>query len=341
MKRYYFICCLCLLALCGCSNMKTFVYQNPITDGIEKGGLRDCQVIRDNGKWYLTGTCSPVHVGANPGVKLYKSDDLNHWTFDKLLIDRTKLDSSYWYIDRFWAPEIHVINGKYYLLFNSRNETKKYTHGRGTCVAVADNIEGPYTVLTQDKPFSKGIDINFFQDTDGKVYADWHEEDYIMCAEVDMKTMQPKNSYIALAPTNGSWDLAGIEGSYMMKDKNTYYLFYSSWLRGYEIGYATSDSPMGPWTKSPDNPIYGAQDPGACQRYGGTYSGDPKNPFLRVGHNNVFIGPDGGYWLSCHGIVKGKGPMLVIEPFKIKNGRIIIGKPSVKAKKVRYKENKN
>ncbi len=323
--------------LYSCSNLRTFEYKNPISDGVGKGGLRDCQIIRDNGQWYMTGTCAPVHIGANPGVILYKSDDLKHWTFEKYLIERSKLDSSVWYYDRFWAPEIHLIKNKYYLLFNSRNETENYKHGRGTCVAVASKLDGPYNVLTQEKPFSKGIDLNFFEDTDGKVYANWHEEDYIMCSEVDMSTMQPINTYIALSPTNGTWDFAGIEGSYMMKDKGKYYMFYSSWSRGYEIGYATADSPLGPWIKSLDNPIYGAQDPGACQRYGGIYCGNQKNPFLRIGHNNVFIGPDGGYWLSCHCIMKGHDPEPIIEPFKIKDEKIIIGKASTSAKKVNTK----
>jgi beta-xylosidase len=37
----------------------------------------------------------------------------------------------------------------------------------------------------------------------------------------------------------------------------TYYLFYSggNWLGAYGMGYATSNSPTGPFTKSPANPI--------------------------------------------------------------------------------------
>lgn len=199
MKTVFFL--LLGIILYGCSPSKnSFTYKNPITEGIDKGGLRDCQVIRDHGKWYMTGTCAPVHVGANPGVSLYSSDDLKNWSFEKYLVSRAELDSSVWYYDRFWAPEIHKIKNKYYLLFNSRNETEMFKHDRGTCIAVSDKLTGPYEVLTEKEPFSEGIDLSFFEDSDGKVYANWHEDEYIMCAEVNMETMKPVNSYIALSP---------------------------------------------------------------------------------------------------------------------------------------------
>lgn len=323
------------LVLYSCSSPRQLVYKNPITNGIEKGGLRDCQVFKDGNKWYMTGTCYPVWKGANPGVILYSSKNLTNWSAEKYLIERASLDSTVWYYDRFWAPEIHKIKGQYYLLFNSRNETQKYAHDRGTCVAVSKKLKGPYTVLTKDKPFSKGIDLSFFEDSDGKVYANWHEDDYIMCAEVNMKTMEPLNPYIALSP-GSVWDKAGIEGSYMIKNKDIYYMFYSSWTRGYEIGYATSKSPLGPWIKAKENPIYGAQDKMRCKKYGGVYTGDESNPFGQIGHNSVFVGPDGRYWLSCHGIIGSSDPMLVIEPFSIVNDRIIIDKPSTKQKTIKW-----
>ena len=335
MKSEHFILLISLLFFFSCRS-RTFVYQNPITDGIDEGGLRDCQIVRDCGRWYMTGTCAPVHVGANPGVSLYSSSDLKHWKFENYLIEREKLDSSVWYYDRVLAPEIHKIKNKNYLLFNSKKETKSYTHGRGTCVAVSKKITGPYTVLTEDQEFSGGIDLNFFEDTDGKVYANWHDSIFIYSAEVDMEIMKPKNIYVALSPDSCGWDSAGIEGSFVIKHNGTYYMFYSSWTRGYEIGYATSKSPNGPWKKYESNPIYGGQDEARCMKYGGIYSGNPEDPFGQVGHCNIFKGPDNGYWLSCHGILKGGKPMLVIEPFTFDNGRINIGKPTTNINKITW-----
>jgi hypothetical protein len=53
------------------------------------------------------------------------------------------------------------------------------------------------------------------------------------------------------------WDAIGIEGAYIIKRQNIYYLFYFSWTRWYEIGYATAPSITGPWTKAGNNPFYG------------------------------------------------------------------------------------
>ncbi len=85
---------------------KVFTYQNPIRNGIDKG-MRDCQIFEDGGKYYLVGTSYPFwywQKEKNPGVKIYSSDDLLNWKFEKLLIDRSKLDTTVWYLDRFWAP---------------------------------------------------------------------------------------------------------------------------------------------------------------------------------------------------------------------------------------------
>lgn len=149
-----------------------------------------------------------------------------------------------------------------------------------------------------------------FEDDDGTVYAFWNGQKKMYAAEVDVEKMQPVgNKPIEIFyPTAGTWDGIGIEGPYCIKHKDTYYLFYSSWSRGYEIGYATAKHPLGPWTKYEGNPIYGAQSKGVCKKNNLPYTGDPNCPFRAVGHNEVFTGPDGRLWLSCHGILEGGIP---------------------------------
>jgi len=46
---------------------------------------------------------------------MWRSDDLLNWTFHKMLIGRRDVPERAWYRDRFWAPEIHQKNGKFYL----------------------------------------------------------------------------------------------------------------------------------------------------------------------------------------------------------------------------------
>ncbi|RDV29373.1 hypothetical protein DXV75_02700 [Alteromonas aestuariivivens] len=345
-----------LFTLSSCSNTvpvaatqtEYFEYQNPITAGIDPNGLRDCQVFREGDWWYLTGTSYPhwsrqeTDGELNQGVVLYRSKDLNHWDFVDYVVERPQPDK--WYYRRFWAPEIHKIGGKWYALFNARNDELGY-EGQYTGYAVAENLEGPYRVVTEEAPLTKGNDLTFFEDDDGKVWAFWNQGRGfgIGFAQIDLETgtfltepvsaIQPGKVDYALnmdgsrQKTPGydgrpidkvekyyEWDSIGIEGAYVIKNEDTYYLFYSSWTRGYEIGYATAKTITGPWTKHPNNPFYGAQNQEMAEQRGFKYEGDTANPFNQVGHNEVFTGPDGRLWLSAHGIIEGQSPMLVIDP---------------------------
>jgi beta-xylosidase len=352
MKIYYFLFIAGFFFACssnsGNSENAIFEYQNPIKSGIDQNGLRDCQVLRDGDWWYLTGTSYPhwsrqeTDDELNNGVVLYKSKNLLNWQFVKYIVKRPGPDK--WYYRRFWAPEIQKINDKYYALFNCRNDSLGYI-GQWTGYAVADDIEGPYTVVTQEKPLSRGNDLTFFQDDDEKVWAFWiGGRDFgIGFAQIDLASatfltepqsaIQPAEVTYAydedgnILQTPGydgrpinkvskyhDWDAIGIEGAYVIKHEETYYLFYSSWTRGYEIGYATAKSITGPWMKYADNPFYGAMSKSACEKNGFEWRGDPNSPFNAVGHNEIFVGPDGGYWLSCHGISEESVPFLVIDP---------------------------
>ena len=330
-----------------CTRKHVLEYTNPITAGIDTNGLRDCQVFRDGEWWYMTGTSYPHWVAQeitgnlNKGVALYRSKDLTNWNFVKYIIERPA--SGKWYYRRFWAPEIHKIGNKYYTLFNCNNDSLGFK-GQNGGYAVADQIEGPYTIISEDKPLTKGNDLTFFQDDDGSVWAFWNNGP-IVFAKIDVVSgkflTEPKiailkgstadyeydkNGVVVTEPWyyDGrqipkvtklvSWDAIGIEGSYVIKNSGTYYLFYSSWTRGYEVGYATASKIDGPWTKHPSNPFYGAQSKAVCARNGLVWNGDEKSPFQQVGHNAIFKGPDGRLWISCHGSVNRGKPFLVMDP---------------------------
>ncbi|GAB3655165.1 glycoside hydrolase family 43 protein [Echinicola sediminis] len=331
--------------------------------------------MRDGDTWYLTGTAYPHWEGAensgtlNPGVPLYKSNNLIDWEFVNYIVERP--DSTKWYYRRFWAPEIHKIENKYYAILNCRNDLVGYDW-QHIGFAVADRIEGPYKVVTEDKPLARGNDMTFFQDDDGKVYAFWHnvESDgsfWMGSAQIDLEAgeflSEPveaiktgKVDYetdsvgnVVIVHRHGrnekkikkyfEWDSEGIEGAYVIKRNDTYYLFYSSWTRGYEIGYATANDINGPWKKASNNPIYGATSKKLCEEKGFVYEGNPGNPFYAVGHNEIFTGPDGGLWLSCHGQQNDHStPFLVIDPLEFKeNGEIIKKEPSYSSQKVTLK----
>lgn len=318
--------------------VKTFNYQNPIKAGLGKG-IRDCQILKEAGKWYMTGTVPNFFKGDCPGVRLFSSDNLTEWKDEGLLIDRSKLEPSVWFYDRFWAPELHKIDGRWHLVVSCCNESKEYKHGWGCCLAVSDKITGPYEIITKTEPIRVGIDMTLFHEN-GKTYGFW---DGISFCEVDLKNAKligkPKQ-VIELSKDKNDWDsYRGLEGPWCFKYNDKYYLFYSSFTRGYEVGYARADSLEGPWIKGSNNPIYGDiakwnYIDGHLKGFSIPQKNNPESPFEGAGHNAIFEGPDGKPWLSCHVNAK-EGNFLAIDPLKIdKNGNILYSGPSFKPQSI-------
>ena len=137
-----------------------FVYQNPIRSEAIDGGIRDPHLINWDGKYYLTGTSHPFTRGARVGVKLWSSDDLKNWKSEGLLIDSSKLPEDVWYRDTFWANEIHIAKGKFWLTFNAANMSAEHKAQHSCGLAVADKITGPYTVLTTRKSLLDGKHVH-------------------------------------------------------------------------------------------------------------------------------------------------------------------------------------
>ncbi len=312
-----------LLAFATRAEAQAFRYTNPNP----QLPLRDTTILaNDDGRFYAVGTSAPVWQGQgqgpSPGVRLYSSANLKDWRDEGLMIDAARLPDDVWYKDRFWAPEIHKIRGRYYITFNSRNESEEHEHHHACGVAVADEVTGPYEVLTHDRPLTDwpSNDLTLFEDDDGKVYAffnnGWTPVHHIFVAELDLDTMKFKEEPIRCISQEPGWDAHGIEGAFVVKHEGTYYLFYSSWTRGYAVGYATATDIRGPWTKHPDNPLFGAVAEGARGiRYGKPID-DPDFPYTHVGHNAVFRGPDGRWWIVCHAQRKdNRQEMMLIDPF--------------------------
>ncbi len=309
-----------------------FSYQNPIYHpAIE--AIRDCQILPYGGRYYLTGTCPPFWRGENAGVRLYSSADLLDWRDEGLLITRDTLSPHAWCRDRFWAPELHAIGERIFLTFNCRNDATGFPQSCG--IATADTPTGPYTIHHAATPLVEGAnDLTLFEDADGRVYAyyavsgmgNWHS---ILGCEFCPRTFSLRGTpVVCLERQPHAWDSIGIEGPYVVRREGRYYLFYSSWTRGYEIGYATASSPLGPFTKAAENPFFGAQDEEACRRNQATYQPSPKSPYIAVGHNAIFTGPDGGDWLVCHYQERNGAESLGFDPVEIAEGRVTSRGPS-------------
>jgi xylan 1,4-beta-xylosidase len=294
-----------------------FTWQNPLGPI-----LRDPQILVVDHVYYLTGTAPPFfeHLGQSPGVPLWSSKDLIHWNNLGVIVAPT---AKSWYQIRFWAAELffNPDDHRFYCTFNCPFPNPKGPQSVG--LAVADKITGPYTVMTADHPLTEGNDADLFRDDDGKVYL---FRSGVVAIQVDLPAAKTVGDTFPIIPKGpeGAWDgrttgapVVGEEGPSVRKIRGTYYLFYSSWGRGYEVGVATAKSVHGPWTRAPNNPIYGAQDQKWCKQYKHVFTQDPSIPWRQVGHNSIFTGPDGRWWICAHGLRIGDGVLqshLVIDP---------------------------
>lgn len=327
-----------------------FYYRNPNT----QLPFRDTHIIPHDSVFYAIGTSPPYWGGPNDGVKLYRSPDLKNWEYLNLLIDAAALDDDVWYKDRFWAPELHRFNNRFFLTFNCQNSgggsyaSTEMKHFHACGMAVADNIEGPYTVVTHDKPLTSfpSNDMTLFQDEDGRIFCffnnGWTDLHHIYVAELDTVNYELKEEPVLLISQEpGRWDGAGIEGAHIIKNEDTYYMFYSSWTQGYAVGYATAESVYGPWTKYEGNPLFGAfmrNDSTFIFREGQAIY-DPASPYTTVGHNQVFTGVDGSVWISCHGYRIGdENASMIMDPIWFEEGRLKTNAPTYRTQMVRVSD---
>jgi len=273
-----------------------------------------------------------------PGIFLWKSTDMVNWTIanggepilkNEQILWNKKGDLNYGMYN-IWAPEIkkHPTNGKYYMTYsagtfkdfdqNGKVIVTVRTDGSLTTksnagMAVADRPEGPWKNLTPDKAIISNNDASLFfdQDESGNIstYVWQTGWNYF---KLDLETLE--NSGVdALGEIKrtslrsqvqgaaGTWcDGSKInEGTHMIKIGKTYYLFWSCNAWGYFVGYATADNIMGPYTSNPNNPIWGAAN-------AANQAKTPDCPLNEVGHGTPFIGPDGGWWISGHGMYWGE-----------------------------------
>lgn len=121
--------------------------------------------------------------------------------------------------------------------------------------------------------------------------------------------------------TSGEVNRRWTEGSFLIKRDGTYYMMYSANFFGgenYAVGYATSASPLGPFVKSPDNPVLEKNT-----SEGGIVTG--------VGHNSITWSRDGKQ-LYCvyHGRTEatGKERVVFIDKMEIKDGVLKVEGPT-------------
>lgn len=339
-----------------------FRYTNPITRDTAIS-MRDHFIIKVGTKWYCTGSSNPIWTGPNPGVRLLVSDDLLHWKHLSWLIDASKLPADCPYNGRFWAPEIHFIKNKYYLTVNSGRVTAEDPKGEknhSIWLFSSDSINGTYKLV--NGPLTPhNNDATLFEDEDGQTYV-YASGGGLHQAKIDLNTgklLTPMEKFLdKKQPGWPEWIVGGMEGPFVIKKEGTYFMFFSTWTRGYEVGLLKSKSPLGPWELAAPEPIFGTRkrEHRLKNAISGGYTNlkyqDTEDPYQETGHNALFEGPDGQLWSSCHYFINRKRPypysqtfepwekmpQLGIEPVYYKDGRFYIDGPTWTEQIVNYQD---
>ncbi len=230
---------LVLLGACSAAEKEAEVttYTNPILP-IERHAGADPAAIYHDGAYYFYST--------NRGPYVYESTDLVHWRRGpQVLPDEFK---------GVWAPEVihHPEDGKFYLYY-----TRRYKIG----VAVADRPDAMFKDLGYLA--IPGIDAHPFRDDDGRLYLYFtHTPPFTMYC-IPMKspteTGGPVTKCFEISQDWEKHDFPINEGPWMLKRDGLYYLLYSGSNAQsiyYAVGYATAPTPIGPFTKHEDNPVF-------------------------------------------------------------------------------------
>lgn len=263
-------------------------------------------------KYYLYTNKPPKEANGRPAIACHVSTDLKWWTKKKIVF---QCDENFWGPLDYWAPEVHMWKGKYYLFCSFRNVGG---YRRCQCL-VADKLDGPFIPMINKPVTPEGwhcLDGTLYVDRsakpwmvfchewtqvqDGQMVATALSDDLseavgepvilFRASEAPWKGTPNKGEY----PPVVGWGRI-TDGPFMYRAKNGELLMlWSSFSStGYTIGYARSKSGeiTGQWIQETE-PIY-SQD---------------------GGHGMIFTDLDGKLVLTIHSPnVNGKERILLFD----------------------------
>ncbi|KAJ7746798.1 glycosyl hydrolase [Mycena maculata] len=292
--------------------------------------------FNDNGDQY---DMADYHVFSTSSLELPYSDVVDHG-----VVLRT--EDVPWVSKQLWAPDAAEKDGKYYLYFPARDKEGIFRIG----VAVGDTPEGPFTADPEPIRGSFSIDPASFVDADGAGYLYfgglWGGQ--LQCYQggndkfdaswqgpkepsgLNTKALLPKVAKLGtdmrsfdgevqdlfiVAPETGEpieaddHDRRFFEAAWMHKRNGIYYFSYSTGDTHFLV-YATSSSPLGPFT----------------------YRGRILEPVLGWTTHHSIVEFEGRWWLFHHDCELSKGVdhlrcVQVKEIFYDREGRITTEKP--------------
>jgi xylan 1,4-beta-xylosidase len=255
-------------------------YANPVV----ASDLPDPSIIRVGATYWATATSSEWA----PQFPQLKSDDLVNWE----CVGSVFAQKPAWSTANYWAPELMAWRGKFYVYYVARKKDGPLAVG----VATADRPEGPYTdrgpIVAQD---AGSIDPVAVDDEKGRRFLVWKEDGnsrklptILWAAPLNEDGTRLAGEPRELFRNDVPWEGAVIEGPFIVRRGDWFYLFYSGGAccgRGctYGLGVARAKALLGPWEKCPRNPILAGNEAWKCP-----------------GHGSIVDDPQGRSWLLYH-----------------------------------------
>ena len=208
-------------------------------------------IIKVGETYYLFATTP------NVGIPYYASSDLRNWTLVGNALSCSAFEGTGLPRGDVWAPEVRerTVGGRttYVLTYTAAD----YWDGKyRICVAEASAITpggfGRPRVLDTGG-VANAIDSSlYFEGNDIWLYFKNEDEYHSLCVERLGSNWQRLSGPTTILRMDRPWETWTIEGPWVFKQGSKYYLMYSSGgytTSNYCIGYATSSSPQGPFTK--------------------------------------------------------------------------------------------
>jgi len=239
--------------------------------------------------------------GTNSGatnVQVMSSDDLQHWRSEP---DALPVLPAWAERGNTWAPSVLARGDSFALFYTVREPTAQR---QAISVATSDQPGGPYQdasagPLIYQLDLGGSIDPSPFVDGDGTAYLLWKADSNAINRSSTLWIQRLTDDGTALVAQpirllvhDAAWETPLIEAPSLVSSGGTYFLFYSAnWWNTdrYSIGYATSSSVTGPYTKVTTKRPWFVSDT--------TVAGP--------GGQEWFVDDSGQLWMAYHGWTPG------------------------------------
>ena len=177
-----------------------------------------------------------------PDYHVFSTNDLVNYTDHGVILDQNQVPWVKKNSFGMWAPDCVKKGDTYYFYFPARPADNKNFRRIG--LATSKSPTGPFKVERNSMNLI-GIDPGVFVDTDGKAYMYWAQGGNLKGVRLNNNMKQTQGPTVNFSNMPSGYK----EGPFTFKRNGIYYFtFPRAGANGYEIDYATGNSPLGPFT---------------------------------------------------------------------------------------------